>query len=295
MRLRLRDRDLAFERGRPHADGDRERRARLLLRSRARAGWTSCCARPTRCWTAGAALIDVGGESGRSDRAPVSEDEEASRIVPLVERLAGEGVAVSVDTWRAGPARAALDAGAAMLNDVSAMSDPVLADLCAAAGAGTGDHPHARARRRPRTMPGHGDVVADVAALLGRADGHGGRSGAWRARRCCWTRAWTWARRPPSRWSCCGGSASWSRWGAPCCWRSRARTSSAPSPGARPPRATPPRSAAIEPALGLAGAVLRVHDVAAAADFLAVRAALRGDGDVPDAALDPALRTEALA
>ena len=66
----------------------------------------------------------MGGESGRSDRPAVSEDEEASRIVPLVERLADEGVAVSVDTWRAGPARAALDAGAAMLNDVSAMSDP---------------------------------------------------------------------------------------------------------------------------------------------------------------------------
>ena len=81
----------------------------------------------------GAALIDVGGESGRTDRAAVSVAQEIARVVPLVDRLAGDGLTVSVDTWRAPVARAALRAGAAMINDVSALSDLELAEACAGA------------------------------------------------------------------------------------------------------------------------------------------------------------------
>ena len=73
---------------------------------------------------AGAALVDVGGESGRTDTDAVPVDEEIARVLPLVGRLADAGVAVSVDTWRAPVARAALDAGAAMINDPSGLSDP---------------------------------------------------------------------------------------------------------------------------------------------------------------------------
>ncbi|MBA3510020.1 MAG: dihydropteroate synthase, partial [Thermoleophilaceae bacterium] len=82
----------------------------------------------------GAEIVDVGGESGRTDRAAVPEAAEANRIVRVVRRLAREGVAVSVDTWRAGPAAAALEAGAAMINDVSGLAEPALAPLCADAG-----------------------------------------------------------------------------------------------------------------------------------------------------------------
>ncbi|MEA2438843.1 MAG: dihydropteroate synthase, partial [Thermoleophilaceae bacterium] len=64
-------------------------------------------------------IVDVGGESGVTDRPPVPAAEEAARVVPLVERLAAEGVVVSVDTWKSEVARAAVDAGAAMINDVS--------------------------------------------------------------------------------------------------------------------------------------------------------------------------------
>jgi dihydropteroate synthase len=83
----------------------------------------------------GAALVDVGGESGRTDRPAISEEEEIGRVVPLVEALAREGVLVSVDTWRAPVARAAIQAGAAMINDVSALSDPGVARACAESGA----------------------------------------------------------------------------------------------------------------------------------------------------------------
>ena len=127
----------------------------------------------------GAHVIDVGGESGRTDRDPVPEAEEAERIVPLVRRLAGAGLAVSVDTWRAGPANAALDAGAAMVNDVSGLSEPALASMCARSGAAL-VITHTRAAPKTKAFPAYDDVVADVAGLLGERAGHcaGGGAGA---------------------------------------------------------------------------------------------------------------------
>lgn len=74
---------------------------------------------------AGAAIIDVGGESTRPGAADVSVAEEMQRVMPVIEGLVREGVAVSIDTRKAAVMRAALGAGAAMLNDVSALThDP---------------------------------------------------------------------------------------------------------------------------------------------------------------------------
>src|SRR5207245_140382 len=70
----------------------------------------------------GASLLDVGGESTRPGAAPVSADEEIGRVMPVVEKLVKRGIgAVSVDTRKAAVARAALDAGAAVINDVSGL------------------------------------------------------------------------------------------------------------------------------------------------------------------------------
>ena len=114
----------------------------------------------------GAAVVDVGGESGRTDRAPVSPREEVARVAPLVERLAGDGLTVSVDTWRSEPARAALAVGAAMVNDASGLSEPAVAELCAAAGAALG-LTHTRAAPKQKRFPDYGgDVMEDVLELL---------------------------------------------------------------------------------------------------------------------------------
>jgi len=113
----------------------------------------------------GAAIVDVGGESGRTDTEPVPAELEAERVVPLVQELAGRGVLVSVDTWRAGVARAALDAGAVMINDVSALSDPELAAACADARAGL-VVTHTRIPPKTKGFPEYEDVLADVAGLL---------------------------------------------------------------------------------------------------------------------------------
>ncbi len=86
----------------------------------------------------GADIIDVGGESTRPGGEPVGVEEEIRRVVPVVEALAGNvSVPVSVDTTKAGVARAALEAGAEIVNDISALRfDPTLADEAARAGAG---------------------------------------------------------------------------------------------------------------------------------------------------------------
>lgn len=84
----------------------------------------------------GADLIDVGGESTRPGAEPVPEDEERRRVLPVIRRLAREaGVPLSIDTYKAGVAEAAVDAGARLLNDISAARfDPRMAPLAARTG-----------------------------------------------------------------------------------------------------------------------------------------------------------------
>ena len=86
---------------------------------------------------AGAEIIDIGGESGVTNQPPVAPEEEIERVVPLIERVAGElGALVSVDTYKPAVAQAAIAAGAAIVNDVSGLTYPELADVCAGTGAG---------------------------------------------------------------------------------------------------------------------------------------------------------------
>src|SRR5439155_8782187 len=118
---------------------------------------------------AGADLLDVGGESTRPGATPVAPDDERARVLPVVRRLATEaGVPVSVDTRRASVAADAIEAGAAIVNDVSAgRFDADMARVVAEAGVGfvlvhmLGDD--------PRTMqddPRYDDVVDEVGAFL---------------------------------------------------------------------------------------------------------------------------------
>jgi len=118
----------------------------------------------------GADIVDVGGESTRPGAIPVEEGEELRRVLPVVEALAGEAsvaageVRISVDTTKAGVARACLAAGASMVNDVSA--SPELAAVAAEAGAA---YVAMHAKGSPRTMqddPRYDDVVSEVLGFL---------------------------------------------------------------------------------------------------------------------------------
>ena len=114
----------------------------------------------------GADIVDVGGESSRPGATPVSEDEELERVLPVVEALAGE-VRVSIDTAKAAVALAAIDAGATLVNDITAS----LHHVAAARRVGwVAMH----MQGTPRTMqeaPRYRDVVAEVTDhLVRRAD-----------------------------------------------------------------------------------------------------------------------------
>jgi dihydropteroate synthase len=115
----------------------------------------------------GADILDVGGESTRPGAEPVGAQEELRRVVPVVERLAGLGPQLSVDTSKLEVARAAVDAGATLVNDVTAFRhDPGLAGLVAEREL---DCCLMHMLGEPRTMqadPRYDDVVGDVKAFL---------------------------------------------------------------------------------------------------------------------------------
>jgi dihydropteroate synthase len=165
MQLRLRERTVTVEPGRPlimgivNAGPDSFSDAVRLETVEAQARQALALV------AEGADLIDVGGESGVTYNAATPPEEEIARVVPLVERLVGEGVAVSVDTWKPAVARAVLDAGAVMLNDVSGLADPALADLAARTGAAL-VLMHTRARPKEESFPAYDDVVGDVDGFL---------------------------------------------------------------------------------------------------------------------------------
>jgi dihydropteroate synthase len=116
----------------------------------------------------GADMIDIGGESGVTNRPPVPPEKEIERVVPLIERVAGElGAVVSVDTYKPGVARAAIAAGAAIVNDVSGLRDPELADVCAETGAGlVVMHTRAAPKQKLLDPAFDGRVAADIEAFL---------------------------------------------------------------------------------------------------------------------------------
>lgn len=116
----------------------------------------------------GAGIVDVGGESTRPGAARVDPRAEASRVVPVVKELAAQGVTVSIDTMHADVARAALQSGAQIVNDVSGgRADPAMAPLLAEAGVPwVLMHWRSVSSERPHRAPDYRDVVAEVRAEL---------------------------------------------------------------------------------------------------------------------------------
>lgn len=126
----------------------------------------------------GAEIVDVGGESTRPGAEPVSADEELRRVLPVTEGIADADAQVSIDTSKASVARACIEAGATLVNDVSALrGDPEMAGLVAESGA---ECCLMHMRGEPRTMqadPRYDDVVDDVRAFLEERMVHAVREG----------------------------------------------------------------------------------------------------------------------
>jgi dihydropteroate synthase len=115
----------------------------------------------------GADILDIGGESTRPGAAPVDADEELRRVLPVIEGLAGGAPQISIDTSKAAVASSALEAGATLVNDVTALrGDPAMAGLIAESGT---ECCLMHMRGEPRTMqedPRYDDVVSEVKAFL---------------------------------------------------------------------------------------------------------------------------------
>ena len=240
---------------------------------------------------AGAALLDVGGESGRTDREPVPVEEEIERVVPLVERLAADGLTVSVDTWRAPVARAALAAGAAMVNDVSALSDPGVADACAAADASL-VITHTRVPPKVKGFPAYDDVVADVIDLLGERAAEAERRGVARER-LVFDPGIDLGKTPAESIELLRRLPELAALGRPLLVAVSRKDFVGALTGRPPAERDAGTLAAVDRAVEGGAAILRVHDVAAVRDYLVVRAALR-DGAEPELELAEELRREAV-
>ena len=294
MRLRLRDGVLELRRGRPLLMGVVNATPDSFSDPPGRKALDELVARANGLAEDGAAIVDVGGESGRTDGVAVSVAEEIGRVVPLVERLVRGGLTVSVDTWRAEPARAALDAGAAMVNDVSGLADPGLADLCADAGAAL-VVTHTRGAPKEKAFHDHGgDVVADVVHFLGeRAAVARGRGVA--DDRLLFDPGFDLAKSPAESVEILRRLRELDVLARPLLLAISRKDFLGALTGRTPAQRDAATLAAVEPALDCGAAVLRVHDVRGAADFLRVRAALRGESEAPGGALAEPLRREAVA
>ncbi len=116
----------------------------------------------------GADLIDIGGESSRPGSDPVPLDEELDRVIPVVEVLAKRiSVPLSVDTYKAEVARRALDAGAALVNDISAMRfDPAMKELIAERGVPVILMHMLSTPRDMQISPSYEDVIGEISTFL---------------------------------------------------------------------------------------------------------------------------------
>jgi dihydropteroate synthase len=239
----------------------------------------------------GADLIDVGGESGVTGAAPLSPDEEIERVVPLVERLAAEGIVVSVDTWKAPVAHAALDAGAAMINDVSGLRDPLIADACAAKGASLVVM-HTRAEPKHKEFPGYDDAVADVLAFMRERIALAGERGLGEEHIVV-DPGPDFAKTPAETVEVLSRLSALHELGRPIMLAASRKDFIGAITG-RPPRERLAGSlAAVGEGVDQGAAILRVHDVQETRQFLSVRGALRGVVKVSgDLRLDTSLRRE---
>jgi len=231
---------------------------------------------------AGARVIDVGGESGVTNRPAVGEAEEIERVVPLIERLAGlPQVLISVDTYKPAVAAAAIAAGAVIVNDVSGLRDPELADVCAATGAALVVM-HTRAAPKQRLQdPGlyGGDVLADVVAFLAQRL-ELARSRGVGEQQLIVDPGPDFAKTPVQTIELMRGAAALHQFGRPLLFAVSRKDFVGALTG-RPPRERGAGTlAALAYGMEVGAQIFRVHDVAAAADFVTVLATLRGELEI---------------
>jgi dihydropteroate synthase len=242
----------------------------------------------------GAAIIDVGGQSGITGVPEVAVEEEIARVVPVVEGIlaAAPGLVVSVDTYRPAVVEAVLATGAALINDVSGLLHPDVAELCGSAGAGLVIM-HTRAQPKHKVLDPelYDDVVADVVAFLRQRIDVAVARGMGRERIVV-DPGPDFAKTPAQTVEVLRGLDRVRALGRPMLL-ALSRKDFVGAITARPPQARLGGTLAAVGALAGPGTILRVHDVDAVRDYLAVAAVLSGRIELPaDARLADDLRWE---
>lgn len=243
----------------------------------------------------GADILDVGGESGVTGIPAIDVDEEIRRVVPVVRRLVDElGATVSVDTYKPEVAAAALESGAQLINDVSGLLHPELATHCAQSGAALVIMHTRTPPKIKRTDPAlYDDVAADVRAFLAERIAIAHERGVGEDQLVL-DPGPDFAKTPRQTVDALRDLPALHTQFARPLLLAISRKDFIGAITARPPKE---RGAGTLAALGWsvdAGAhMIRLHDIAAARDYLAVRAALTGEAEVaPDLLLDPSLRRQ---
>ena len=229
---------------------------------------------------AGADILDVGGESARGDRPAVPAEEEIARVAGLIERLDG---VISVDTYKLPVAEAAIAAGASIVNDVSGLRDPALAELCARTGAAL-VLMHTRVEPKGTLLdPGaYEDVVADVVEFLRERVALALAAG-MDAEQLILDPGPDFAKTPAQTVAVLRRLDALRALGRPLLLAVSRKDFLGAIVGRTPIERDAATLAAVAFAADAGAEIVRVHDVAGAADFLAVRAVLRGErvlGDV---------------
>jgi dihydropteroate synthase len=230
-----------------------------------------------RLLAAGADLLDVGGESARGDRPAVAVEDEIGRVVPLVERLAAAGALISVDTYKPAVAAAAVDAGAALINDVSGLHDPAVADVCARTGAALVlVHTRVAPKGTLLAPDAYADVVGDVVGFLRErmelAQAHGVAF-----EQLVVDPGPDFAKTPAQTVAVLRRLDALRGLDRPLLLAVSRKDFIGAITGRAPRERGAGTLAALAYGVDAGAHILRVHDVAAAADFLAVRAVLRGE------------------
>lgn len=229
---------------------------------------------------AGADLVDVGGESGVTYTGVTAAEVERERVVPVVEGLVAEGVMVSVDTWKPAVAEAALAAGAHLINDVSGLRDERLATLCAQTGAGLCVMHTRAAPKREHFADYGGAVVEDVVAFLGRRAARAVALGVGEEQLLL-DPGPDFAKTPAETVTVLRDLARVRALGRPVLLAVSNKYFLGAITGRGPAERLAGTLAAVAWSADAGAAMVRVHDVAAAADLLAVKAVLDGRAEVP--------------
>jgi dihydropteroate synthase len=228
----------------------------------------------------GADLLDIGGESGVTYTAPVEPAEEIDRVVPLIARLAPQTL-ISVDTYKPQVARAAIDAGASIVNDPSGLFDPEVAEICAETGAALViTHTLARPKEKLHE-PQYDDVIEDVKRFFAE------KLDQVRARgvdedRILLCPGPDMGKTPAQTIQLLRGLAAVASLGHPLLLALSRKDFIGALTNRRPRERLGGTLGAVAHGIAHGGRILRVHDVADVRDFLTVRAALAGELDVAD-------------